>query len=138
MKGKWLILATVLMVVCLHQAGSALTPLPSDEYLTGKFQAADTDGDGRLSRREYLAMWRYDQEQGKKQFQKLDKDRDGSITLEEYGRGGKNRSPVIKRGSNQAAVKKGAHAGADLGVRPGKGPTRRSALTWEFWIFRAT
>ena len=83
MKRIWLIIAAVLMVLCMHQAGLALTPLPSDEYLTGKFQAADTSGDGRLSQ-EYLAMWKYDQDQGKRQFQKLDKDRDGFISLEEY------------------------------------------------------
>lgn len=80
----WLISAAMVMVVCLPQAGLALTPLPSDEYLTRQFQSADANGDGRLSRSEYVGMWKYDQEQGKQRFLKLDKDRDGSISLEEY------------------------------------------------------
>lgn len=84
MKRIWLIIGAMVMVVCLPQAGLALTPLPSDEYLTKKFREADANGDGRLSRPEYLGMWKYDREQGKQQFQKLDKDRDGTITLEEY------------------------------------------------------
>jgi len=84
MKRIWLIIGAMVVVACLPQASLALTPLPSDEYLTGRFRSADTNGDGRLSRQEYLAMWRYDREQGKQQFQKRDKDRDGFITLEEY------------------------------------------------------
>lgn len=84
MSKKYLAAAAMAMVLLIPQGARALTPLPSDEYLTQKFRSADTNGDGRLSRQEYVAMWRYDQEKGKKQFQKLDKDRDGSITLEEY------------------------------------------------------
>ncbi len=79
-----LMCATLVMAVCLPQASLALTPLPSDDYLTRRFQSADANGDGRLNRAEYGGMWKYDPEQGKRQFLKLDKNRDGSISLEEY------------------------------------------------------
>lgn len=84
MKKIWLITAAMIAVACLPPWGLALTPLPSDEYLTRKFQSADTNHDGRLNRQEYLAMWQYDPQQGNRQFLKLDKNRDDAISLEEY------------------------------------------------------
>jgi len=85
MHGKWrLLLASAGVALFCHHTVLALAPLPSDEHLTRKFREADANDDGRLSREEYLAMWRYDQNLGREQLQRLDKNREGFISLEEY------------------------------------------------------
>lgn len=84
MKWIWPISAAMVAVASLAPAGLALTPLPSDAYLTKQFRQADADGDGRLNRTEYLGMWKYDREHGNRQFLKLDKNRDSFISLDEY------------------------------------------------------
>ena len=85
MHGKWRLLVAALGVALFcHQTAVALTPLPNDEHLTRKFREADANGDGRLSREEYMKGWWYDREQGQQQFQKRDKNRDGFISLDEY------------------------------------------------------
>jgi len=56
----------------------------------GGFTAADTDGDGKVSETEYVAAVksRMAEDAAKKRFAALDKDKDGSLSREEFGSGG--------------------------------------------------
>ena len=47
------------------------------------FARIDRDGDGRLSRREYAAMWR-DQTAGERNFRRADRNGDGFLSREEF------------------------------------------------------
>lgn len=49
------------------------------------FQTLDQNKDGRLSREEFLAMWR-DRNAGLTLFRQLDVDRDGYLTYQEFSR----------------------------------------------------
>ncbi len=46
-------------------------------HLTESFRAIDTDGDGTISKKEFLAA-------SKKRFEQADKDHEGTLTLDEF------------------------------------------------------
>ncbi len=62
------------------------TVLLADDKPKGKgnpFKKADTDGDGKVSKEEFLAPAK-NKEQATKRFEKADADKDGFLTAEEF------------------------------------------------------
>jgi len=78
--------------------------LPAAEGTKKKaaFAAADTDGDGKVSQSEYIAAMKgkLDESAAKTRFAELDKDKNGSLSPEEFStstgqkKGGKKKDPT--------------------------------------------
>lgn len=76
-------------------------PLSSDErYLKAEFTAMDTNKNGKLSTGEFLKLLAFlgyaDQNGAKKLLEKVNKDHDDDITIDEYYDGMKNNPNVMK------------------------------------------
>jgi Ca2+-binding EF-hand superfamily protein len=79
-------LIVTLLATCLIWAGSA--PAESTRPLAKKralFKTLDKNKDGRLSRAEFMAMWR-NRTPGLKLFRRLDANRNGYLTYQEFSR----------------------------------------------------
>lgn len=75
-----------LLVSGLLWAGSAPAADPQPRAKKrALFQTLDQNKDGRLSQREFLAMWR-NRTPGLKLFRRLDANRDGYLTYQEFSR----------------------------------------------------
>jgi len=69
----------------------------------GPFVAADTDGDGKVSQAEYIASVKdkMDEAAAKAKFTELDKDKNGSLSREEFNAGaGEKKGGKKKKDAN--------------------------------------
>src|SRR5688500_13860419 len=78
----------------------------------GGFTAADADKDGKVTQTEYVAAMksRLDEAAAKSRFAELDKDKDGSLSREEFNSGaGKKGGKDGEKGGDKGEKKKSAN-----------------------------
>ncbi len=83
---SFLLLAASAALLALSATGAAA---PAKSKATTPFTAADADGDGRITAREYAAAMKGQMETAaaRAKFAELDKNKDGALSKSEFGDG---------------------------------------------------
>lgn len=78
------------VIAALISLPLALSAAEGEKKKGGGFAAMDTDKDGKVSKKEFVAAQK-DAAKGEKRFAELDKDNNGHLTQEEFAAGQKKK-----------------------------------------------